>query len=671
MSELREIWKPLTIGKLTVKHRIMMPPHGVLHAEDNIPNERLVAYYRERAKGGVALVGVNTTSAVRHSLGPFANQLTAFEKRSIPAFAELADAVHEYDCKIFVELAAFGVSDRGRMRIDDWHPVWGLSRVPSPIWNEMPALMDRQHIREIVEDFGTSAANMQVAGVDGIDLHGAHGYLLHQTLSPAYNMRTDEYGGSARNHCRLITEIAESIRSNVGDELPLGIRLAWDEGIGEAGITPELSEEYLEILAETGLFDFFDISTGGYHTLHLAVAPMGSVEDGFLIPHGKRAKEIVGDRARIFVVGRIRELELAESVIADGAADMVAMLRAQIADPFLVQKGLEGRSEETVRCIGGNECITAVFWSPGGVTCTVNPAVGRERRWGEGTLVTTDRPLRIAVAGGGPAGMRVAGVAAQRGHEVTLFERDAELGGHLVMLSRLPTRGDWTLAIDNLRRPLDRLGIEVREEEATSELLESEAPDAVVCATGSSWDATGYSSFRPERDSIPGSEALNVIDVGTATARALEDPSALGTRVLILDDSGFYLPLGLAEVLAAAGVTVDVVSRHPTVGEELQQNLEAAIVLPRLIAAGVTLRPQHFVEAVDGDAVEVYGIWGEPPFRIDGVSTVVLSMGRTPADGLFHELNGQSQTVRRIGDALAPRKVADAIYDGEKLGRQL
>ena len=671
MSQLREIWKPLTIGNVTVKHRIMMPPHGVLHAENNIPNERLVAYYRERAKGGAALVGVNTTSATRHSLGPFANQLTGFEKRSIPAFAELAEAVHEYDCKVFVELASFGVSDRGRMRIDDWHPVWGLSRVPSPIWNEVPALMDRQLIREIVEDFGISAANMRVAGVDGIDLHGAHGYLLHQALSPAYNKRTDDYGGSARKRCRLIIEIAESIRSHVTDELPLGIRLAWDEGIGDAGITPELSEEYLEILAETGLFDFFDISTGGYHTLHLAVPPMGSVEDGFLIPHGKRAKEIVGDRARIFVVGRIRELELAESVINEGAADMVAMLRAQIADPFLIKKGMDGRTDETVRCIGGNECITAVFWSPGGVTCTVNPAVGREQRWGEGTLVPTERAQGIAVVGGGPAGMRVAAVAAERGHDVTLFERESELGGHLRMLSRLPTRGDWRLAIDNLRQPLERLGVDVRQVEVTSELLEAEALGAVVCATGSSWDDTGYSSFRPERDTIPGSDQSSVMDVGAATALALDDPSALGQRVVVLDDSGFYLPLGLAEVLAAAGVTVDVVSRHPTIGEELQQNLEAAIVLPRLVSAGVTLRPQHFVEAIDGDAVEVYGIWGEPPFRLDGVSTVVLSLARTPRDELFHALDQRSQTVHRIGDALAPRKVADAIYDGEKLARQL
>lgn len=313
-----------------------------------------------------------------------------------------------------------------------------------------------------------------------------------------------------------------------------------------------------------------------------------------------------------------------------------------------------------------------MFWSPGGVTCTVNPAVGREQRWGEGTLAPVERSQRIAVAGGGPAGMRLAAVAAEGGHDVTLFERDDELGGHLRVLSRLPTRGDWRLAIDNLRAPLARLEVDVRlGEAATAELLEDLGVDAVACATGSTWDRSGYSSFRPEREQIPGADQPNVIDVGTATVRALSDPSTLGERVLILDGSGFYLPLGLAELLVAAGASVDVVSRHPSVGEELQQNLEAAIVLPRLVAAGVTLRPQHFVEAIDGESVEIYGIWGEPPVRIEGVSSVVLSLARTPCDDLFNELESTSLTVHRIGDALAPRKVADAIYDGEKLGRKL
>ena len=405
---LTRIWEPLDIGPTRVKHRIMTTPHGQLYGRDNVPSDRHVAYYRERAKGGAALVGIEQTAGHRHSKGALAKGLTAWERRSIPHFEKLAAAIHEYDCRVFVELAGVGVNDRGRTYIDDWHPVWGPSRVRSPVMHELPAVLEHSMMREIAADFGQSALNLLVAGVDGVEMHAAHGYLFMQFLSPAFNKRTDAYGGSARNRCRFILDVLAAMRERVGSELTIGIRISYDEYLGQAGLTPDLADEYVDIISESGLVDFLDISCGGYHTLHYGVVPMGTMEEGFLLPYAKRAKDIAGDRAKVFAVGRIKSLALAEKAIEMGAADMVAMLRAHIADPQLVRKAREGRSAEITHCIGANECISAVT-SNQELTCTVNPAAGREAYSGEGTL----KPAQTQARGRGRG--RSIGHAA-RGH---------------------------------------------------------------------------------------------------------------------------------------------------------------------------------------------------------------------------------------------------------------
>ena len=467
MGDLDLIWQPLRIGATTVKHRIMVAPHGQAYGENHQPSDRMIAYFAERARGGAALVGVEATSASRHLSGAQPGgatsgwRLTAWERRTIPAYARLAEATHAHYCPIFVQLSTGGVNDVGRAWIDNWHPVRGPSRVPSPIMNETPVALSRADIAELTGDYGQSAANLAEAGIDGVEIHAAHGYLGMQFLSPAFNKRADAYGGSVVNRCRFSIEAADAIRSRVGSAMTVGLRLSFDEFIGEAGVTPELAEEALDILAATGLFDYFSISCGSWYSLHRTVPPMGSAPEAFLAPYAKRAKAVVGDRAKVFVAGRVLDLAAAERVIADGAADMVAMVRAHLADPFLVAKTREGREQEIVRCAGTNECMAAPAKGRQ-VTCVVNPAAGRERDWGEGTLRPAADPKRITVVGGGPAGMRAAGVAARRGHEVTLVERATQLGGHLDLLRRLPTRGDWRKVIDDLAAVIERSGVEVR-----------------------------------------------------------------------------------------------------------------------------------------------------------------------------------------------------------------
>ena len=673
-----EIWSPLQIGATTVKNRIMLSPHRQAYGDDNQPTDRMIAYYVERAKGGVALVDGESTSVSRRlarasaESGPSGWRLTAWEERVIPAFARLAEALHAHDCKIFMEFSTFGVNQGARIDFDDWYPVRGPSRLPSPGSTEIPWEMDQTYIDELVEDYGRSAANMQKAGIDGVEVHAAHGYLPMQFLSPAFNKRTDRYGGSPRHNAQLLVEIGESIRKQVGSDYTVGMRLSFDEYIGDAGLTPELAEEYLDIFAGTGSFDFFSISSGSYHSFHYAVPAMGSVPQAFLTDYGKRAKQVVGDRAKIFLAGRVLDLATAERVITSGAADMVAMVRAHMADPLLIRKTLEGREREIVRCVGANECLATGFRGRR-MHCVMNPAVGREQRWGEGTLRPAPDPKRVAVVGAGPAGLKVAGVAARRGHRVTLFEQSAEVGGHLDLLKRLPTRGDWQKMIDNLMTVAEDTGVDVRVGVSVGAAdLGGGGFDEVVCATGSVWDRSGLSGGRADRAVIPGADAPGVLDVATAVRRALDEPAALGGKVVILDDCGAYLPLGLAEILGSAGAEVEVVSRFAVIGQNLVETLELPWMLPRLAAAGVTLTPNHFIEEIRGRQVEVYTIWNRRTRIVDDVDTVVLAMLRNPRDELYHELAAAGGVpVHRIGDAVSPRTTSDATYEGEKLGREL
>lgn len=668
---LTHVWTPLTIGTMTVKHRIMVTGHTQLYGKDEIISDRHLAYYQERARGGAALL-VLEQQAVHPAGMNYHAGCIAWERRVIPQYEKLAEAVHQFGCKQFVQLFACGTQGRGTMHIDRWRPLWAASRVPSVLYNETPLVMEQEQIDEILKGFGESSVNAQLAGIDGIEVHAAHGQLLGEFLSPVFNKRTDRYGGSVRNRAQLVIEIGETIRKRVGSEFTLGLRLSFDEFLGTAGITPEQAEEQLEIFAATRLFDFFNISGGAYHTLHLAMAPMGSVPEGFMVPFGKRAKEIIGDRAKVFIVGRIIDVRMAEQILADGAADMVAMTRAHMADPFIVNKTREGREEEVTRCVGANVCVSRMIENVE-VTCVMNPVMGRERQWGEGSLkrVAQGGAKKIAVVGGGPAGLKFAAVAAKRGHKITLYEQADELGGHLNLLKRLPTRGGWQDAIDNLTRPLEKAGVEVRLSTiATNDLLTGEKPDIIICATGSSYDRTGYSPYRIDRETMPGVEQPHVLDIADAIQKALVDVTSLGKRVLILDETDGYLPLGLAEVLANGGVNVEVLTPHLFIGEDTLKTLEMAHLFPRLKAAGVKLSAQQFIESIDKHQVEVYDIWGGER-RIVAADTIILAQMRSPNDALFHELRSSFKAIYRIGDVVAPRKLEAVIYEGEKLGREI
>jgi 2,4-dienoyl-CoA reductase-like NADH-dependent reductase (Old Yellow Enzyme family) len=679
-TPLDHIWQPLDIGPTRVKHRIMYTAQTLLYGEDHILSDRHIAFYRERAMGGAALMITEQQAGHPISKGSFYGGCTAHDKRAVPQYARLADAVHEFGARQFVQLFGAGVHDKGTTIFDEWHPLWAASRVTSILHREVPMVMDHNHIGEIADAFGESALNVKTAGLDGVELHGAHAYLIGQFLSPAYNKRDDAYGGSVGNRCRFPLQLAEAVRRKVDGDITVGIRLSYDEFLGDAGLTGEQTEEIVEVLLASGLFDYFSISCGGYHDFRKTVAPM-HVPQAFLADAGKRVKGVVGNRAKVFLIGRILDPDVADRLIAEGATDMVGMTRAQLADPFLVQKVREGRQEDVIRCIGANICLAHLF-DQKRVPCVMNPAAGRERVLGAGTLRVVARQARkrIAVVGGGPAGMRYAGTAAERGHDVILFEQAERLGGHINLIKELPTRAGWQDAIANLQHRLARFDVDVRLQTAlgADSLAELAAPDVVVCATGSLYVKTGvYCAHRPEREHIPGAELESVYDVASATALALSDGRALGDDVLIYDETGDYLPLGLAEVLAAVGVNVEVVSPHFSVGQEVIRTLDWNWIAPRLLEADVRLTAQHTIESISDDSVQILNVFGGSPTE-RGVTSVILALPRVPNDGLHRDLTAAFSTletppreIRLLGDALAPRSLEAIIYEAETSAREI
>ena len=651
---------------MRVKHRVMVSGHALLYGVDGLLSQRHVDYYRERAAGGAALL-VTEQQAAHPSGANYLQGCRGYDPRAVAAYRKAADAVHEHGAKLMVQVFCGGAQGSGTMYIDDWRPLWAPSPIASTQFHEQPAEMTPEDIEAVIAGFVLTARHAAEAGCDGVEIHAAHSQLLGAFLSPAFNHRRDGYGGSWRERCRLVLEIGERVHAAVGDRLAVGLRLSVEERLANgAGITEEEFLRQLEVLDASGFFHFYDLSAGGYFAKHVSVTPMTSdLPPGFLAPAAARARAVLKSGAKVFVVGRILDIATAARIVDSGAADMVAMTRAQMADPQLVRKARENREGDVVRCVGANVCIRRLGEN-NHVACAINPAVGREAKLGEGTLQPAARRRRIGVVGAGPAGLRFAGIAAARGFDVTVFEAAPQPGGRLRALATLPGRERWRQAIANLLRPMEVHGVRLMlSEKVTPQALRDF--DLTVVATGAKFDLSGYSAYRPERPGIPGADAPHVIGMDAAIEGAARDPASLGRRVLIVDDGFEELAAGLAERLATkGGARVSIVSPRPWWGEALYRTYDIAHVMPRLRLAGVEIQPQVFVEKIEGDSATLYDIWNPKARRGIEADTVVLALGRSPV-----EPDELGVPAERIGDCLAPRSVEAVIYEGEERARAL
>ncbi|WP_169580643.1 MULTISPECIES: NAD(P)-binding protein [Microbacterium] len=646
---------PLRIGATTVPNRIMQTAHSKQYS-DRVESERETAYYVRRAEGGCGLFIAGNHFV--HPSGSIRGFQDAFRPESVAASRRMTDAIRDAGARVFVQLNHHGAQAQPD-RPDGPGTVYAPSRILSPSTAHATRAMDRDDIAALVDGWAVSAANAREGGFDGVEIHMAHGYLLHQFLSPLYNARTDEYGGDLDGRTRFPREVLRAVRRRVGDDYTVGIRIVANE-FHPDGLDGPAMREVIARLREEVRIDFLDLAAGGYHNVHY-VFPSSPMPYAWL-RDDVAAVKAANPEVPVFGVGAARSVEEAEEVVASGLADMVALTRAQIADPDLGRKLL---GEASAQGRGIRHCIRLNQGCLGRgsrglpMSCTVNPLAGRERERGERPRAAS--PQRWVVVGGGPAGMRAAVELATDGHEVTLLERTSGLGGQLRLARRVPGRESIGLLVDDLVRDLDAAGVHVRlGVAADAELLHAVGADGIVVATGAVAPATTSLALGGAYRVAP--EAGVTVDAFAALA----DPSRLGNRIAVVDADGTAYAAGVVLTLLGAVSELELVTPFETAFPHVGAGYDRPLLLERLAAhGGFRRRPSQLVEAAGrGFIVASDTLTGES-MRFEDLDAIVAAEPRS-AVGL-PGLDGAAPRVVTIGDAYAPRTIDAAIFEAVEL----
>jgi 2,4-dienoyl-CoA reductase (NADPH2) len=649
-AQFKYLFSPIRIGSLTLRNRIVFSAHLTNFAERGLPSERQAYYYAERARGGVGLI-ITEEHSVHPTDWPYEKLIHAYKPEVIPGYRRLTAMTHRYDAQIFAQInhnggQAWGVYSR--------LPVWAPSPVPDPLFREVPKELEPEEIAEVAAGYAKVVIHVREGNFDGAELQGSHSSLIRQFLSPHSNRRTDEYGGSLENRMRFLREVIAAVRGAVGRDFVLGVRVCGDELI-EDGLTLDEAVEIARRLAADGQIDYLNTSIGtATHTLFMVEGSM-HVPPGYALYISSAFRRAVD--LPVIGVSRIKDPIQAERALAEGHADLIGMVRAQIADAEFASKSHEGRVEDIRLCISCNqECIGRVGLNLS-LGCIENPAVGSEKELGIGTLKPAARSKRVMVVGGGPAGLKAATVAARRGHHVTLYEKSEALGGQVNLVTRVPNRAEFGDLVRNLLHELAGLPAKVElGVEVTPELVMAVAPEAVVIATGAV----------PARPAIGGAESANVLHVTELLAGA-----AAGERVLIIDQAGFHEATSVAEWLADGGHRVEIVSATLYVGQDLGLTLDLDNWRRRAAGSGIRCTPDISVLSIEDRLVRAIHNYSGREVLFNDIDTVVLATPGRANDGLYFALKGRVPELHRIGDCLAPRRAHAAILEGERIGRAL
>jgi 2,4-dienoyl-CoA reductase-like NADH-dependent reductase (Old Yellow Enzyme family) len=643
------IRKPLEIGNCTVRNRIVRTAHGtnLLGLDGSIP-EAWIAFHERRAEGGIGL-SIGEVAPIHPSAGRATPGYMKLWDESIVAQLEPFTArMHAQGMSVFQQLWHGGVSSAGA----EGQPAWSASTVADPSSGRVPIAMTKTMIDDVVAGFAECAARCERAGYDGVEVHGAHSYLVHQFLTPVYNRREDDYGGPLENRMRFLVEILEACRAAVGTGFPVGVRLSAIDLVPN-GMEPDDVAEVAARLERAGLVDFVDISLSTYHDQPKMLAAMYDPH-GYELPTSRPVSAAVA--VPTIVAGRITSLAEAEAIVADGTADMVSMVRAAIADPDFVNKSFALEPERVRPCIGCNQGCMGFIFSGLGVCCTVNPQAGRESVYPD--ISPAAEPLRVVVVGGGPAGMEAARTAALAGHTVSLHEASPTLGGQTRIASRAKLRTDLGVITAWLERELPRVGVEVhlgsRLEAASPELREA---DLVIVATGSRREVDGVQRMRPEE--IPtGIDLPHVL----SSVELLADFIGSPRRALVFDDRWDAEAASVAETLLDREVAVTFATSAPTLAPLTETSLQRAPFLRRLSSdERFELRIRQAVTRIEPEKVELTGLDDKVAREVPADLVVMIS--RPLADrGLYDELVEAGVHAKLIGDALEATDLVHAIH---------
>ncbi len=651
---------PLPLRHVTLRNRITFGAHTANMADDGLPGPRHLAYYRERARGGAAMVVVEPVPVHPTAVltrGNFRVQDDAV----IPGFRTITEAVHEAGAVVVQQL--YHVGQHGDFD-NSYRESWSPSGLPSFHDSDGSHALTEREIAELTTGFIDAAVRAKACGFDGVEIFAAYNALVDQFWLPWSNRRDDAWGGSFENRMRFSAEILRGIRRAVGDDFVIGLATAVDPGV-EIALGTELLCEVAAWHDERELMDYITCGTGSYFNFG-PIIPTFLHADRLGLPAAEALRGAVR-HAKVQVESHIRTPEGAEQALASGAADLVSIVRGQIADPHLVRKALEGRPEDVRGCISCNQMCwgrrSRDYW----ISCLVNPSAGREGDWPlDAETSPAPERRRILVVGGGPAGLETARVAAGRGHEVTLAEAGPQLGGAFRLAGLQPRREQITELIAWYERQLTALGVTVlRSTPLDGAEAAAFGADAVVVATGSQPAGTGFQRAVPGQDAIPGAARRDV----HAIEDVLSHQARPGHRVVLVDDLGDWRGAGTAWYLAERGHQVTLVTGWPMVGFTIQRTAGDGVLRSRLAALGVTWRVESAVVGWDDAGARVRDLLTGEETPV-GADSLVLATTNVPEDSLVGELaaSGYAGEVHLVGDALAARLAVQAIVDGRRLG---
>ncbi|MFC1916447.1 FAD-dependent oxidoreductase [Chloroflexota bacterium] len=641
MKAKGRLWEPFRIKSMELKNRIVLPPMVTRYAaEDGHVTERASNYYEARARGGAALIIVEATYI--HPRGrAFPNQLGISDDKFIPGLSELAQAIHRHGAKIAIQLHHGGRRASSKLS--------GLSLVaPSPLANpdgEMAKELTVDEIAEIVTFFAEAALRAKKAGFDGVEIHGAHGFLIDQFLSRSSNKRHDIYGGNLPNRARFLVEVIKAVKAAVGERFPVWCRINGKEyGVAEGNTLEDAKK--IALMAQKAGADAIHVSAFGPTAPHSLTSPTfvpaviadlaGEIKQAVTVP--------------VIAVGRITH-EAGERILEGGKADLIAIGKAFLADPEFASKVASGRLEDITPCIVCMNCRDDLN-RPGvvGIRCSVNAALGKENEY---RIIPTRKPRKVLVIGGGPAGMEAARVAVLRGHQVTLWERDSRLGGQLIQAAIPPHKDRISFLTKYLQTQLKKLNVEVElNKEATATAIEAFKPQVVILATG----------VKPLVPEIPGLDKAHVVQAGDV----LEGRVEVGDRVAVI--GGEMVGCETAEFLVEKRKKVTVMRRGQEMALGVGPNLRP-FFLSRLSEKGVTLLTGIRYNAVTPDSIVVTTNEGEK--KTVAADTIVLAAGAIPEKKLYEEIKDKVPEVHCAGDCVAPRTIRDALAEGYRLGLEI
>jgi len=627
-------------------------------AEDGLPGPRSAAYLLERALGGAAMIvaepmpvhrtGVLTRGNYRHG-----------DDAVIPHFRKLTAPVQEAGAVILQQLYHIGAHGDSDL---SFQPHWSPSGGPSYHDSDGSHRMTEAEIEELIEAHIAAALRCKAGGFQGVEVWAAYHSLLDQFWTPWSNTRDDQWGGSLENRTRFSRRIIEGIRRACGEEFIIGLAVSTSDS---HQVTLQV-ESLLEIVAlhdATGHVDYITCGSGGYLDFE-RLMPTFLFGEKLTAPVTEQMKAVV-KHARVTSEAHVRTPENAEAVIASGQADLVSIVRGQIADPHLARKTAEGRAEDVRGCISCNQMCwgrrSRDYW----ISCLINPSAGREWEWGGDRFTRAEKPKRVFVVGGGPAGLEAARVAAERGHRVILAEASERLGGQFRLAGMQPRRSQILDLIDWYERQLGQLQVEVRlGSYAEADDVERESVDHVIVATGSLPPDGAFQRALPQFDTIPGGGP--VLSAEAVMAREARP----GQRVLLLDDGGNWKGCGTAWKLAEDGHDVTIVTPDALVGKELQRMAVDAPLRRALARSGVRFMTESAVVRWDGKLATITSLLDGNEQTIEADSLVFATTNRAE-DSLPVELERRGIAYSAIGDCTASRQAAFAFHDGRRIALEL